>query len=119
RPCSRSSPYAARMKIMVIGAGGVGSAFAQIARRRGFFETCVIADIDEGRALTAAAHTEDARFTGAQLDASDTGQMAAFALDQGSDTVMTAADPRFVPQIFDAAFEAGATYVDMAMSLSQ
>ena len=34
------------------------------------------------------------------------------------DAVLNAADPRFVLPVFDGAFDAGATYVDMAMSLS-
>ena len=38
------------MKILVLGAGGVGSAFAPIAARRDFFEHIVFADNDEGRA---------------------------------------------------------------------
>jgi saccharopine dehydrogenase-like NADP-dependent oxidoreductase len=32
---------------------------------------------------------------------------------------MNAVDPRFVPGVFEGAFRAGATYVDMAMSLSE
>ena len=32
---------------------------------------------------------------------------------------MNAADPRFIPAIFDGAFEAGVDYIDMATSLSE
>jgi saccharopine dehydrogenase-like NADP-dependent oxidoreductase len=38
------------MRILVVGAGGVGSAVAAIARRRDFFETLVLADLDRARA---------------------------------------------------------------------
>ena len=38
------------MRILVVGSGGVGSAFAMIARRRDFFEEVVLADLDEARA---------------------------------------------------------------------
>ena len=38
------------MRILVVGSGGVGSAFAMIARRRSFFEQVVLADLDEARA---------------------------------------------------------------------
>lgn len=41
------------MRILVIGAGGVGSAVAAIARRRDFFERMVLADLDGGRAQAA------------------------------------------------------------------
>ena len=38
------------MRIILVGAGGVGDAFARIAARRPFFESCVVADYDRGRA---------------------------------------------------------------------
>ena len=36
------------MRILVLGAGGVGAAFAAIARRRDFFDHMVLADLDPG-----------------------------------------------------------------------
>ena len=41
------------MRILVIGAGGVGSAVVPIAARRDFFEQMVVADYDVGRAERA------------------------------------------------------------------
>ena len=38
------------MRILVVGSGGVGAAFAPIAARRDFYEHVVFADIDESRA---------------------------------------------------------------------
>ncbi len=38
------------MRILVLGAGGVGTAVAAIARRRGFFDRMVLADLDPGPA---------------------------------------------------------------------
>ena len=38
------------MKILVVGSGGVGAAFAPIAARRDFYEHIVFADYDEARA---------------------------------------------------------------------
>ena len=35
------------MRILVVGTGGVGSAFARIATRRSFFEHCALADYDQ------------------------------------------------------------------------
>ena len=43
------------MRILVIGAGGVGSAVAAIARRRDFFERMVLADLSPDRARAAIA----------------------------------------------------------------
>ncbi|SDR75855.1 saccharopine dehydrogenase family protein [Agrococcus carbonis] len=105
------------MRILLIGAGGVGGAFAAIAARRDFFEAIVIADYDEARARRAAE--ADARFTAARVDASDPDSVAALAREHGITHVMNAVDPRFVLPIFDGALAAGADYLDMAMSLSR
>ena len=43
------------MRILLVGAGGVGGAFAAIAARRDFFEKLVIADYDGPKADRAAA----------------------------------------------------------------
>ncbi len=107
------------MKILVIGSGGVGAAIAAIAKRRDFFSKMIMADIDEGRAKGVAAKTGDSRFSGVKIDASDTASMVKLARDNGITVILNSADPRFVMPIFDAAFEAGCTYLDMAMSLSK
>ncbi len=105
------------MRILLVGAGGVGSAFAAIAARRDFFERIVIADYDEARALKAAA--VDSRFRGAQVDASSSGSVSDLAREHSITHVMNAVDPRFVMPIFEGAIAAGADYLDMAMSLSR
>ncbi|AKL73618.1 saccharopine dehydrogenase-like oxidoreductase [Actinobacteria bacterium IMCC26256] len=107
------------MRILVIGAGGVGGAIATAASRRDFFEHMTIADIDKERAREVAIKTQDSRFASAQVDASDSASILALAREINADVIMNAADPRFVMPIFDAAFEAGANYIDMAMSLSK
>ena len=105
------------MRILLIGAGGVGAAFAAIAARRDFYEQVVIADYDEARAEKAAS--ADGRFVAAQVDASSADSVAALAREHRATHVMNAVDPRFVMPIFDGAFAAGADYLDMAMSLSR
>lgn len=107
------------MRILVVGAGGVGSAFAAIARHRGFFESLVLADLDSTRAVAAAERTGDPRVGGRGIDASDTADVEEAIRATGATAVLNAADPRFVMPIFDACFRAGVTYLDMAMSLSQ
>ncbi|MBW2692780.1 MAG: saccharopine dehydrogenase NADP-binding domain-containing protein [Deltaproteobacteria bacterium] len=105
------------MKILVIGSGGVGAAIAAIAKRRDFFSSMIMADIDEGRAKEAAERTGDSRFSSVMLDASDPTSITKFARDNDITVILNSADPRFVMPIFDAAFDAGCTYLDMAMSL--
>ena len=107
------------MKILVVGSGGVGAAFAPIAARRDFYEHIVFADIDEARALRVVDRFGGGgKFSAARVDATDAADVAAVAKAKGCDAILNAADPRFVPGIFRGAFDAGATYVDMAMSLS-
>jgi saccharopine dehydrogenase (NAD+, L-lysine forming) len=105
------------LRILLVGAGGVGAAFTAIAARRDFFEHLVVADYDRARADKAAAI--DGRFTAAQVDASSAESVAALAREHRATHVMNAVDPRFVMPIFDGALAAGADYLDMAMSLSK
>jgi len=105
------------MRILLVGAGGVGGAFAAIAARRDFYEAIVVADYDEARAARAAG--ADPRFTAARVDASSADSVAASCREHRITHVMNAVDPRFVMPIFDGAQAAGADYLDMAMSLSR
>jgi saccharopine dehydrogenase (NAD+, L-lysine-forming) len=105
------------MRILLVGAGGVGAAFAAIAGRRDFFETIVAADYDPARAEKAAA-TDD-RYVAARVDASDASSVTALCREHAITHVMNAVDPVFNMSIFEGAFEAGADYLDMAMSLSK
>jgi saccharopine dehydrogenase (NAD+, L-lysine forming) len=105
------------VRILLVGAGGVGAAFTAIAARRDFYETIVVADYDLARAEKAAS--ADDRFAAARVDASSADAVAALAREHRVTHVMNAVDPRFVMPIFDGAFAAGADYLDMAMSLSK
>ncbi|MET8362103.1 saccharopine dehydrogenase C-terminal domain-containing protein [Micromonospora sp. NPDC049580] len=105
------------MRVLLVGAGGVGSAAVAIAARRSFFETMVVADHDPDRAARAVAGHGD-RFVAAQVDASSADAVTALCREHRITHVLNAVDPRFVMPIFDGAFAAGADYLDMAMSLS-
>ncbi|GAB3533978.1 saccharopine dehydrogenase C-terminal domain-containing protein [Arthrobacter tecti] len=106
------------MRILIIGAGGVGSAAARIAVRRSFFDLLVVADYDAGRPEALVASLSDARLVAAQVDASSAEAVAAVVREHQITHVLNAVDPRFVMPIFNGSFDAGATYLDMAMSLS-
>src|ERR687894_2190403 len=106
------------MRILVIGAGGVGSAVAAIARRRGFFERMVLADLSGARAEAAIAGLGDDRFDAVALDATDADAIVALAEAERADVILNACDPWLNPPVFAAAARAGCTYLDMAMTLS-
>jgi len=103
------------MRILLVGAGGVGTAFARIAARRPFAEL-IIADYDLARAQHAAAAKDS--YTAVRLDARDEAATAALLTEHHCDVLMNATDPRFVMPLFRAALAAQVTYLDMAMSLS-
>ena len=106
------------MRALVVGTGGVGSAVAPIAARRDFFARIVFSDLDPARPQAVVARLGDDRFGAAQLDASDAAAITELARCDRCDVILNAADPRFNPPIFQAAFDAGCTYLDMAMTLS-
>jgi saccharopine dehydrogenase (NAD+, L-lysine-forming) len=107
------------MRLLILGAGGVGSAAAMIAARRPFLRSVVLADYDAGRAERAAAATGDDRFSSARVDAGDQAAVERLLADTGADAVLGATDPRFTMPIFQAALARRVHYLDMAMSLSR
>ncbi|MFD8912478.1 saccharopine dehydrogenase family protein [Streptomyces sp. NPDC059575] len=109
------------MRVLLVGAGGVGTAVTRIAARRPFFDLMVVADYDLARAEAAvtALGEEGSRFRAAHVDAGDESAVSALLTRHGCDVLLNATDPRFVMPLFRAAYGAGATYVDMAMSLSR
>jgi saccharopine dehydrogenase (NAD+, L-lysine forming) len=112
------------MRILVVGSGGVGDAFARIAVQRDFFEMLVMSDYDEARAaatvaVATARRKGEGRLVAARVDASSSESVAALAREHSITHVLNAVDPRFVMPVFEGALAAGADYLDMAMSLSR
>lgn len=105
------------MRVLMVGAGGVGAAAVPVARGRDFFETWVVADVDRQRAARAAA-AGDGRFVADTVDARDAASVEALARRHRATHVLNAVDPRFVMPVFRGALAAGADYLDLAMSLS-
>ncbi|HEX3511726.1 MAG TPA: saccharopine dehydrogenase C-terminal domain-containing protein [Solirubrobacteraceae bacterium] len=107
------------MRVLVVGAGGVGAAFAGIAQRRPVFEHVVLADVALERASAAAERLGEAdRFSAEQVDAASRPELVELIGRVKPDAVLNGCDPRFNEPIFDACYEAGVTYLDMAMTLS-
>jgi saccharopine dehydrogenase (NAD+, L-lysine-forming) len=110
------------MRVLVIGAGGVGSAFVTIASGREAISHITVADISKDRAefavSTASNNDRGDRVEAAAVDASSADSVAELARATKADIVLNACDPRFNPGIFDGAFAAGVNYMDMAMHMS-
>jgi saccharopine dehydrogenase-like NADP-dependent oxidoreductase len=108
------------MKVLLVGVGGVGEAIAAIAKPYKWAEKIVLADFNKKRAQAVQKKLGDKkRFPVEFVDASDRKMIEALAKKHKVDLIMNAVDPIFNEKIFDAAFNVGATYMDMAMTLSK
>jgi len=107
------------MRVLLIGAGGVGEAIAMIARSKPWVEQIVLADYNLSRAMEVQSKLSDPqRFPVEYVDARDQQQVEALGRKYGVDLIMNSTDPRFNVPIFEAAYTYGCTYMDMAMTLS-
>ncbi len=107
------------MQVLLIGVGGVGEAIAALAKPRPWLKQMVLADYDLTRAQEVQKKLgAPKKFPVAQIDAGDRAAIVQLARKHNADLIMNAVDPSFNEAIFDAAFDAGTHYMDMAMSLS-
>ena len=104
------------MKALLIGVGAVGEAIATVAGRRPWLEKMVLADynLERAREVSRKLAAPDT-FPVEQVDAGDTAQIVALARRHGVDLIMNAVTNFYNRFVFDAAFQAGCTYLDMAM----
>jgi len=108
------------MKVLLVGVGGVGEAIAAIAKPRSWVEQIVLADYNLDRAKEVQAKFGDVkRFPVEKVDAKHQEQIENLAKKYQVDLIMNACDPSFNKPIFDAAFNYGCNYMDMAMTLSE
>jgi saccharopine dehydrogenase (NAD+, L-lysine-forming) len=107
------------MKVLLVGVGGVGEAIAAIAKDRKWVERIVLCDYNLDRAKEVQSKLGDAvRFPVEMVDANSQEAIEGLIKKYSVDFVMNAVDPVFNRPIFEAAFEAGIPYMDMAMTLS-
>jgi saccharopine dehydrogenase (NAD+, L-lysine-forming) len=108
------------MKVLLVGAGGVGEAIAAIAKARKWVEIIVLADYNLDRAKEVQAKLGNKeRFPVEKVDANYQNQIEHLAKKYRVDLIMNACDPSFNKPIFDAALNYGCNYMDMAMTLSE
>jgi len=105
------------MKVLLIGVGGVGEAIAKVSHDRPWLEKMVLADYNLERAKTVQQHLGvEEKFPIEQIDARDFKQIVQIAQKYRIDLIMNAVSNFYNDTIFDAAYEAGCNYLDMAMS---
>ena len=105
------------MKVLLIGVGGVGEAIAKVGQSRPWLEKMVLSDYDLERAKTVQQQLGSGdRFPVEKIDARDITQVVQLARKHHVDLIMNAVSNFYNNVIFDAAYEAGCAYLDMAMS---
>ena len=87
------------MRILLVGAGGVGDAIAKIAAERDFYELFVISDYDQNRAertldWIANRHGDEvaSKFLAVKIDASNAAGVAATAKEHGITHILNAVE---------------------------
>jgi saccharopine dehydrogenase (NAD+, L-lysine forming) len=111
------------MRVLLVGVGGVGEAIAVIAKEKPWVEKLVLADYNLERAREVQQKVGNRggnleRFPVEWVDASRQDLIEALAKQYQVDLIMNACDPLYNEPIFDAAFDTGCHYMDMAMTLS-
>lgn len=111
------------MKILIIGAGGVGTAMATIIKRAGaeadWATKIVMADYNFDRAREVAEHIcGGGRYVAEKIDAGNAANIEEVIRKHDIEIVMNAVEPLFNECIFDTCFKTGVKYMDAAMTLS-
>jgi saccharopine dehydrogenase (NAD+, L-lysine-forming) len=108
------------MKVLLVGVGGVGEAIAAIAKPRSWIEQIVLSDYNLGRAKEVQGKLGDSdRFPVEWVNAHQQGEIEELASKYEVDLIMNACDPIFNIPIFEAAYNYGCNYMDLAMTLSE
>ncbi|MEA3232867.1 MAG: saccharopine dehydrogenase C-terminal domain-containing protein [Thermodesulfobacteriota bacterium] len=112
------------MKVMLLGAGAVGEAYAVLTAKADphgqWLKKLVVADfvIERAREVCKGVGGGD-RFPAVQVDAGDRNRIVEVVRQNDIDLILNGCPQSFDEPIFDAAFTAGCHYMDMAMSLSE
>lgn len=108
------------MKVLLVGTGGVGEAIATIAKSRPWMKKMVLTDYNRDRLKEVQDKLGDPeRFPIEWIDASKQEMIEDLAKKYNVDLIMNACDPSFNVPIFEAAYQVGCNYMDMAMTLSE
>ena len=102
------------MKVLVLGAGAVGTVSALKFMQEAVVEQLIIADAVSARAISLADRLDDPRVRAATLDAGNQADLARAIRDTGTTILLNAALPATNLVVMRACLEAGCHYIDMA-----
>jgi saccharopine dehydrogenase (NAD+, L-lysine forming) len=102
------------VKVLVLGAGAVGTVAALKFKQLANLEQLVIADAVSARASLLAERLDDGRVSGRALDAGDRAAVADTIRTTGSTILLNAALPATNMTVMQACLDAGCHYIDMA-----
>ena len=102
------------MKVLVLGAGAVGTVSALKFKQSAMLEQLVIADAVSARASLLAERLNDPRVSSIGLDAGDRVAVAHAIWETGSTILLNAALPATNLTVMGACLDAGCHYIDMA-----
>ncbi len=102
------------MKVLLVGAGAVGTVSALKFKQSAMLEQLVIADATPGRASRLSDRLNDPRVTSIELDAGDRPALMRAIRETGSTILLNAALPATNLPVMQACLEAGCHYIDMA-----
>ncbi len=107
------------MRTLLVGSGGVGESVAVLAQDLPWLNRVVLADISAKRLREVKGKLHNPKkFSLEPVNAEDKNQVAELAKKHKVDLILNAVDPLFNESIFNAAFQYGCTYMDLAMTLS-
>ncbi len=102
------------MKVLMLGAGAVGTVSALKFAQEAMLEQLIIADAVSARASLLADRLHDPRVRSMMLDAGDRAAMARTIRETGTTLVLNAALPVTNLQVMRACLDAGCDYIDLA-----
>ena len=102
------------MKVLMLGAGAVGTVSALKFVQEAMLQQLVIADAVSARASLLADRLDDPRVSALGLDAGDRAAVARTIRETGSTIVLNAALPVTNLEVMRACLEAGCDYIDLA-----
>jgi len=102
------------VKVLVLGAGAVGTVSALKFRQEAMVEQLIIADAVSARAVALADRLDDPRVRAITLDAGNQRDVARALRETGTTILLNAALPATNLAVMRACLEAGSHYIDMA-----